>query len=205
MKKTVICDISMKENIDKVLYTSDDRSLPVSDRKVSYPITAFLEKTMKKEDDLNVILLVKQDKFGNYKKNMEIFKEELDTVNNDIGASIEYDVINTAFDETKAVHEQLMGQIVERIPDNEHVLVDITYGPKDLPIVIFAALSFAEKHLGCTIDNIIYGKANFENGRAVDTKICDMVPLYYLQSLSNTIHSSVPGKAREALRSLLSM
>lgn len=205
MKKTVICDISMKENIDKVLYTSDDRSLPVSDRKVSYPITAFLEKTMKKEDDLNVILLVKQDKFGNYKKNMEIFKEELDTVNNDIGASIEYDVINTAFDETKAVHEQLMGQIVERIPDNEHVLVDITYGPKNLPIVIFDALSFAEKHLGCTIDNIIYGKANFENGRAVDTKICDMVPLYYLQSLSNTIHSSVPGKAREALRSLLSM
>lgn len=43
-----------------MIYSSTDRSLPVSDRKVSYPICAFLEKTMTSEDELDAILLVKK-------------------------------------------------------------------------------------------------------------------------------------------------
>ena len=81
MKKTVICNISMKENLDQVIYSSTDRSLPVSDRKVSYPICAFLEKTMTSADELDAILLVKKDKNDHYKKNIERFREELEAVN----------------------------------------------------------------------------------------------------------------------------
>ena len=61
MKKTVICNISMKENLEQVIYSSTDRSLPVSDRKVRYPICAFLEKSMTSEDELDAILLVIKD------------------------------------------------------------------------------------------------------------------------------------------------
>ena len=50
-----------------------------------------------------------------------------------------------------------MGSIVDELEIGARVLVDTTYGPKDLPIVIFTALNFAEKFLECQIDNIIYG------------------------------------------------
>ena len=62
MKKTIICSISMKENNDQVVYSSKDKSLPVSERKVRYPICAFLEKTMESDDELEVIILVKKIK-----------------------------------------------------------------------------------------------------------------------------------------------
>lgn len=54
MKKIIICSIPMKEKVDQVLYSSDDKSLPVAEKKVRYPICAFLEKTMLKEDDLKI-------------------------------------------------------------------------------------------------------------------------------------------------------
>ena len=205
MKKTVICNIPMKERIDKVLYTSDDESLPVAEKKVSFPICAFLEKTLSCDDELNVIVLVKKDKYGHYKKNVEVFKEELSEANVDIGASVNYCVIDTDFEQTKAVHEQLMGKIVDVLSIGSHILVDITYGPKDLPIVIFSALNFAEKYLDCTVDNIVYGQASFVDGQAVDTKICDMIPLYCLGSITNTIRCDEPEKAKSMLKALLAL
>lgn len=203
MKKTVICNISMKENLDQVIYSNTDRSLPVSDRKVSYPICAFLEKTMTSEDELDAILLVKKDKNDHYKKNIERFREELEAVNEKIDADISYTIIDSEFEEHQTVHEQLMKEIVAHISDNSHILADITYGPKDLPIVLFTTLSFAEKFLNCTVDNIVYGQASFENGRAVDTKICDMMPLYCLSSVTNTIQCTDPDKARRMFNTLL--
>ena len=100
---------------------------------------------------------------------------------------------------------QLMGKIVDEIDNGSHIIVDITYGPKDLPIIIFTALGFAEKFLECEVDAIIYGQASFVDGHVVNTKICDMSPLYYLSSVTNTIKCDEPEKARKALKSLLSL
>ena len=205
MKKTIICNISMKEKLDKVLYVSDDQSIPVANKKVRYPICSFLEKTICIEDELKILLLVKKDKNRYYKRNMEYFKKELSEANKDAKAAIKYVVLDTEFSQEKSIHEQLMGAIVDELEDNSHILADITYGPKDLPIVIFSALNFAEKYLNCSVDNIIYGQASFENGQAVDTKICDMIPLYCLGALTNTIHSSEPNRARKMLKTLLSL
>ena len=203
MKKVVICNIPMKEKVDKVQYISNDKSLPVADKKVRYPICAFLQKTLKSDDELKVLLLVKKDKYAHYKKNTEDFLDEL-RESNTAGAAINHIVIDTDFVQSQAVHEQLMGKIVDELDTGAHILVDTTFGPKDLPIVIFAALNFAEKFLACSVDNIIYGQASFVNGQAVDTKICDMIPLYCLSSISNTIHCSSPDNARTMLKNLLS-
>ena len=132
-------------------------------------------------------------------------KTELTEANANIGAAISYCEIDTDFEQTKSVHEQLMGRIVDVLSIGSHILVDITYGPKDLPIVIFSALNFAEKYLDCTVDNIVYGQASFVNGKAVDTKICDMIPLYCLGSITNTIRCDEPEKAKSMLKALLAL
>ena len=205
MKKTVICNITMKEKTDRCVYPCKDRSLPVSDKAVIYPINAFLEKTMQADDEVTALLLVKKDPMGNYQKNAADFVEELLVANEKIGAHIEFKTIETDFAEEQSVHEALLGRIVDELEDGTHVLADITYGPKDLPIVLFAALNFAEKFLSCEVDNLIYGQVNFQNGVPTNPQICDMVPLYYLNSVTNTIRAEDPDRSRQMLKSLLSI
>lgn len=194
----------MREQVEPVIYTSDDQSIPISNRKVRFPICAFLEKTLTAEDEIKAIALVKKDKYGHYKKNATLFQDELMKANLS-GAKIDYTVIDTDFQETRLVYEQLMGKIVEKISIGSHILVDSTYGPKDMPIIVFTALNFAEKFLDCTVDNIIYGQASFFEGQVVDTKICDMMPLYCLAVLTNTIQCTDPEKAKSMLKALLSL
>ena len=205
MKKTVICNIPMKERVDLSIYTSDDHAIPVSGKTVRYPINSFLAETMRPDDEIKVILLVKKDLYKHYEKNTDDFRKELDTVNETIGAKLDVSIIATEFEENKTTHEFLLGQIVEQLDGGERIIADVTYGPKDLLVVLFTALNFAENFLDCSIDNIVYGQASFVDGKAVDTKICDMVPLYCLSSITNTIHCSTPEKAKSMLKALLSL
>ena len=203
MKKIVICNIPMREQVANTVYLSDDKSLPVSDQPYRYPINSFLSQTVDESDELKMILLVKDDGKAFYKKNTDDFKQEIESICNDTGAKAEYVVIHTAFAQDKEVHEQLMGKLVEQIDTDAHIMADITYGPKDLPIVIFSALNFAEKFLGCEVDNIVYGQADFKDDKVVSSVICDMIPLYCLSSVTNTIKCDDPDKARQMLKSLL--
>ncbi len=98
-----------------------------------------------------------------------------------------------------------MKRLVDEIDTEAHIMVDITYGPKDLPIVIFSAINFAEKFLRCEIDNIVYGQATFKDNKVVGSVICDMIPLYCLSSVTNTIKCDEPEKARKMLKSLLEL
>lgn len=205
MKKTIICNIPMRGNVDLSVYKSNDLSLPVSDRAVRYPINTFLEKTLSPEDEIKVLLLVKKDVYSHYEKNANDFIEELRVINNDINFKMEFKIIDTNFEQKQSVHEELMAKIIDAIDVDTHIIADITYGSKDMPIVLFSAMGFAEKFLRCEIDNIIYGQANFENGKVVNTKICDMIPLYYLNSVTDTIHCDEPEKAKQMLKTLLSL
>ncbi len=204
MKKIVICNIPMREHVANIVYSSDDQSLPVSDQPYRYPINSFLSQTVDASDELKLILLVKDDGNSFYERNVDDFKQEIEGICNSTGAKSEYVVIHTEFAQDKEVHEQLMGGLVDEIDTDAHVMADITYGPKDLPIVIFSALSFAEKFLGCEVDNIVYGKAEFEDDKIVASTICDMIPLYCLSSVTNTIKCDDSQKARQMLKSLLS-
>lgn len=195
----------MAKEVNQNVYVSDDKSLPVTDRPVRYSINAFLEKTLKPDDEVKVLLLAKIDEYSYYEQNIEYFINELNEANSNIGAKLEYKTIDTAFSQERTIHEQLLSRIVDEIDPQTHVLADITYGSKDMSIVVFTTLGFAEKFLECSIDNIVYGQANFVNGKAINTKICDMIPLYALTSVTNVIRNVEPNKAKQMLKSLLSI
>ncbi len=205
MKKTIICDIPMKKGLSKCVYASQDRSVPSSSEAVIFPINTFLSNTLTTEDEVKVILLVKRDEAGQYKLNAEKFLEEFSAACEWKVASVDIKTIETDYSEERIVHEQLLGEIIDAIDDESHVIADITYGPKDLPIVLFTALNFAEKHLNCEIDNIIFGQVDFVNGQPTNAKLCDMVPLYTLNSVASEIRCDEPSKARRMLKALLSL
>ena len=205
MKKVIICSIPMRESVEKTEYISNDLSLPVSGQACRYPVNSFLSQTVEEGDELKVILLIKKDGNTYYEKNMLLFRQELEEMCGDVSIRAEYVLIDTDFDQQKETHEQLMGRLVDEIEVGAHIISDITYGPKDLPVIIFLALNFAEKYLQCEIDNILYGKAEFKDHKVIRSEICDMIPLYCLSSVTSTIRCDEPEKARKMLKSLLSI
>lgn len=205
MKKIIICNIPMREYIANIVYSSDDMSLPVSDKPYRYPINSLLSQTVNVEDELKIILLIKKDGNTFYENNTADYKQEIEDICRTTDVKAEFVSIDTAFSQEKENHEQLMKRLVDEIDTGAHIMVDITYGPKDLPIVIFSALNFAEKFLKCEIDNIVYGQATFKDDKVVSSTICDMNPLYCLSSVTNTIKCDEPEKARQMLGSLLEL
>lgn len=205
MKKVIICDVPMKVGLTPCVYKSFDNSLPSSDEPVVFPINSFLDGTLSADDDVKVLLLVKRDDAGNYKKNAERFIEEFSAACEWKVASAEIKTIETDYSEEKIVHEQLLGEIIESIDDGSHIIADITYGPKDLPIVLFSALNFAEKFLDCEIGNIMFGKVDWIDGVPTNPQLCDMVPLYTVSTVANIIRCDSSDQARTMLKSLLSL
>ena len=186
----------MKEKVDLSVYISEDRSLPASDTPVRYPVNAMLEKTASPEDEIKVVLLVKNDKYSFSKKNEAAFVEEINRAVSASGAKIDIVTVDTEFSQNKEVHERLMGRLVDEIEENSHIIVDITYGPKDIPVVIFAALGFAEKFLGCDIDNIVYGQASFSNGHVYNQFSKDGI---YLKRYGSEKYEKIENKKENLL------
>ena len=60
MKKIIICNIPMREYVANTVYSSEDRSLLVSDKPYRYPINSLLSQAVNAEDDLKIILLIKK-------------------------------------------------------------------------------------------------------------------------------------------------
>lgn len=202
MKKTVICGIPIKERIQKSVYVSSDKSLPSSDKAVYFPINSFLGCTTEEDDSLNIVLVAKKDSFCHVEKHIEEFRKEIAQM---IDCNYEITIVETDFSQDKTVHELLLSNLIDRIETGSKLIVDTTYGPKDLPVVIFTALGFAEKFLECEIENIVYGQASFVNGEVTDTKLCDMSSLYYIGSVTNSIRHADPEKARVMLKTILSV
>ena len=119
MKKILFCNIPMTIKVSKCIYKSDDYSVPVADRPVSYPVAAFLEKTLSAEDDVKAVLLVKKDELGQYKKNISGCIEELMTAAEVAGAKFEYTIIGTDFKESQVIHDSLLLSIVDHVDGHE--------------------------------------------------------------------------------------
>jgi len=204
MNATILVNIPMTIQIQKTRYGMKTHGVKASDRDVAFPVNAFLEEMIRPEDTLKCVLIVKHSIYSHGAQNAQLFQSELEEINQGIGAKIEYTIIDSEFDEERSVHEKLMAEIVDRIEDGSHIIMDMTYGPKDLPIVEFSALHFAERFLGCQVDNIIYGQGFFnEDNEFVAGELCDLSPLYSLHSLTDTMSCSDPDKARKLLRTII--
>lgn len=205
MKKIIICSLPLQiRNAKK--YPSLDKSLEMPDKEIVFPVCGLLEKSLKPDDELTIVLIERPGKIDCTKENAETFKSEFMVANSAIGAKYQFVELKADFSETREVQTDLLNRIIDCVEPGMHIIADITYGTKDIPILTFAACNFAEKFLNCEIDNIVYGQAEFnEKNEVVNTQICDMVPLYYLNSITNTIECDEPDKAKHLLKTLTSM
>ena len=207
--KIIITDIPLKKELTAFAYLKDVKGIS-NDREVIFPVNALLQNEMKPNDDVKVIMLAKDDVEGNSAINVGYFQKELNEINREIGAHINYETITTPFVETKDIHERLFKDIINRLDKDCEIYADITYGPKSLPIILFTVLNFAEKYLDAEIKSIAYGKVDFVDDGKGKTKpanptLYDMTSLYYLNAITNSIDYKDSDEALKALDSLLNL
>ncbi|MDE7329910.1 MAG: hypothetical protein K2N30_02275 [Clostridia bacterium] len=212
MKKIIFSNLPMKKELYKLKYTVDGNDTIEYGGEVIFPVNAVLARTMKKGDKIKVVLLSKVDVEGNSAINAGIFQKELNSINRDIGADIEYITLATPFEETRGVHETLLRDMVDKIESDAEIIGDVTYGPKPLPIIMFAVMNFAEKFFSAKIKYIVYGKVDFvDDGsgtgktKPVNPVLYDLTPLYYLNSVTNAMEYKTSDEAVKALDVLLDL
>lgn len=203
MDKIVFVTLMMADEMKKRHFPVDENSFIEYPGETYYAINSVLAQTLKKDDNVKVVLLetVAGEKAG--KKNAQLFIDELNKLNT-CGATISYEVISSEFIVSKAKYKELYKKLVNNLKQEAELYADITFGIKTLPILILNAMQFGEKFFDCTIGNVIYLKAEFKDNEIVEgsQKICDITALYMLSSFTNTIECSSGERAIAALDAL---
>ena len=206
MKKIIFCDIPMKKNMNAMVYAGTGNTNCNYSKPVMFAINAVLAETLKKDDEVRVVLLRTLDKAGNSGKNSGLFMQELDSINSEIGAKISYETLESEFKETKDIHETRLKEILDKIEENTEIYADITYGPKPLPMILMCVISFAEKFLNCEVKSVIYGKVDFDdNNKPCNPELYDVTSLYYLNNLTNSMVAYSGKEARQSLNEFFSL
>ena len=205
MKKIIFCDLPMKSNLKALDYKGTGNVNSCNDKPVIYPINAILADTIKKDDEIKVILLRTANPTENNQKNSDLFIQELNSINTSIGAKITYEVLDSEFKETKDNHELRLKQMIDKIEDGSELFADITFGPKPLPMILMCVLSFAEKFLKCDVKSVVYGKVNFTGENISNPELYDVTSLYYMNNLTNSMVAKDGTEARKTLDEFFSL
>lgn len=191
--KIVFSTIPMQV-VNPAVYKSEDNKAIEYEEEVRFPINALLAKTLKKDDEVKVVRIVTEGKVS--EENVKHQQEELDKINESIGAKITFTEVREMFKETSDIVQSRFRQIVGQLEKDCEIYADMTYGPKTLTPVLFYALGFAEKFFDADVKNIVYGKIEFsekKESNANTAQLFDVTALYYLNSLTNVM-SAPDGK-----------
>ena len=205
MKKIIFCNIMTQEKITRLKYKVSGNSAIEYNGEVVFPINGVLAKTLRREEDIKVILLKKEGIHGNGDINVGEYMKELNIINQNIGAKIDYKVISIPHDESRQIQEKLLKDMINEITEGAEVYADITYGTKSLPIIAFSVFNFAEKFLKADIKHIVYGKVDYDDkGNQINPELFDMTALFYLNSIASTMECKTADEAKKLLDTILS-
>jgi hypothetical protein len=194
-----------QEKITRLKYKVSGNSTIEYNGEVVFPINGVLAKTLKRDDDIKVVLLKKDGIHGNGDINVGEYMKELNTINQGIGAQIDYKVLSIPHDESRQIQEKLFKDMINEIGEGVQVYSDITYGPKSLPVIAFSAFNFAEKFLKADIKHIVYGKVDYDDkGNQINPELFDMTALFYLNSIASTMECKSASEAKKLLDTILS-
>ncbi len=207
----IFVDISMKDDLTAVCYKETGNACCKYDKPVYYPINAILFEKMKKNDDVKVVMIQTKSNEERVCKNTQIFKEELNEINESIGAKINYIEVSADYNEAKENHEKRILAILEQIEKGSELYGDITFGPRTVPMVMLCAFAFAEKFYDADIKKIVYGKVDWirnpetNKSEPKNPELFDVTSLYYLNSLTYNMQSESAEKAIKSMKTFFSL
>ena len=211
--KHVIITVPLKEpeGVYPLIYPVDGNKAIEYDKPVRCPINGILAKTLKKDEPVKVIYIMAVGKTSKCEKNKAIFIEELEAINANVGAKLDYDTIEFDFDATKQTYNKLLLDLADKIGHDSEIFADITYGHKTEVLSLFCAFSYVEEFHETIVERIYYGKAEFERNEAKRKteakyqKILDITSLYHLIKLIGSMGNASEESARNILKNFFAM
>ncbi len=203
MKKIVYVTIPMKESLEKQQYKFENGKL--AGQPASFVATVSLDGYMKPTDDVKVVMIKKQNDNGYCHKHAETLQNEINELNENVGANVSFVDIDVPFVENRKAHEDLLEQLVAELEEDAEIVADITFSTKSMPILMFSTLNFAEKFFDCKIKKIVYGKVDFVDNKPINPELCDVTPLYYINSITNTMDAKSSEDAKAMLNKIIKM
>lgn len=191
MKKIVFVPIPMQELKSKEIYKVAGNKNLEYENGTFLPVNGVLMKILRKDDDAKIVRILTEGKDNFAIKNAELQKSELDELNKNIGAKIEYKEIVTPFEETEEIIFQRFRELLDTLEEKAEIIFDMTFGPKTFVPVLFYVLGFAEKFFDANIKHILYSKIDFDKKTKQPSSgtgiIYDMTSLFYLNSLTSVM------------------
>ena len=207
--KYVIITVPMKrsDKVEPLIYPVDGNKAIEYGKPVCCPINGILAKTLIKDEQVKIIHVMTTGKNSECEKNKESFINELEKINENIGAVISYDAVEIEFLPTKQTYNKLITDLTEKIPDNAEIFTDITFGNKPEILSLFCALRFVEEFRNAIVQYIVYGKAEFnpQTDKIENPVIFDITSLYYLFKLIGSIGNADAESASKMLYDFFSL
>ena len=207
--KTVIISLPMRpiHEVEAIQYPVDGNKSIEYEKPVRCPIHGILAKTLKKDEQVKIIYILTAGENSESWRNQKVYMDEIESINQQIGAVFSYDTIEIDFEPTKKTYNKLITDLAEKIPQNAEIYTDITFGFKAVPLSLFCALRFVEEFREAVVQFIVYGKVEFnkETRKPENPMLYDITSLYYLFKLMGSMGASNAENALETLKDFFAM
>lgn len=157
-----------------------------TDNQLIFPISRLIEATMQTGDEAEVITVRQTNDSGD--ENLNRLKQDLTALH------IDYQIkdITTPENQNKDALLELFKRLAQAIDPQCCVYADSTFGTKTYPIVLFAALNYAEKIKECELQCLLYQeqRRDMQTHKATGTYLYDITSLFYLSSVVDALNQS---------------
>ena len=207
--KVAIITVPMKraDKVEPLIYPVDGNKAVEYEKPVRCPVNGILAKTLKRGEEVKIIYIMTIGENSECEQNKSNFISELEGINAEIGAVLNYDTVEIPFLPTKQTYNKLLTDLSDKIPENAEVYADITYGHKPEILSLFCALRFVEEIRDALVQYIVYGKAEFspKTGQIEHPMLFDITSLYYLFKMIGTIGSADADSASKMLQDFFAL
>ena len=181
MKITLIYPLRFRLNFEKTKYKPGENKFNnYIDEFVVFPINHVLADFIPEKSLVEVILIETLAPNRNTSTIIEEAKEEISGKLEKLKAEYIFKIIEAPYADTKNRLANIYENLCANISSKSKILIDMTYGPKYMPLVLFCVLNYAEKYLDCEIVKIYYGL--FDNIKGNNGTMVDFTPLYLLNT-----------------------
>ena len=160
MKKIVFVTLMLADDMLKRHYPVDGNSFIEYPGELYYAINSVLARTMKKDDEIKVVLLETRagDKAGT--KNAQLFMDELNEINtsNSIGAKITYEIIPSDFLVSKKGLNEIYLKLIKNLEPDQMCSVAWLFPSQERCAFSLSLIKFASSVLG--YDVILHFRAS---------------------------------------------
>lgn len=204
MVKTIIYSTKLKGLEAKQRTVSEGFARPgivVDSKPVKFAINAVIANYIRKGDDVRVLMIKNSD--GSVSKSGKKWddiveaecREECEETLKPFECNISYTSIPVLFDGSSANIRKIYLDMIGALEYKSEIYFDMTYGPKFIPFVAFAAFNYTEKYYDSDVKAIYYCQA-YHTGAQEKTKnivlpgsekICEFTPIYRLNSFCEQV------------------